>query len=126
VTVGQGLNDLSFDVAPGLRLATSTIDVAAGAVSALDAAPHTVVEAAPAPFPVLSSNVLYFGYITTRDDVDTYQIVPPGEGFRTSVFLGHLSEDVDLVMYRPTTAPTSVSGTPLGAVPFEDEGFEAA
>ncbi|MDP3984870.1 MAG: NosD domain-containing protein, partial [Acidimicrobiia bacterium] len=89
VTVGPGPNDLAFEVAPGLRLATSTIDVAAGGVTALDAAPHTVVEAEP--FAVVSPNVLYFGYITTRDDVDTYQIVPPGEGFRTSVFLGHLS-----------------------------------
>ncbi|HAX82176.1 MAG TPA: hypothetical protein DCY40_06385, partial [Actinobacteria bacterium] len=124
VTVAGG-NALSFDVAPGLRLATSTIDVVAGGVTALDAAPHTVVEVEAASFDVLSPNVLYFGYITTRDDIDTYGIVPPGEGFRTSVFLGHLSEDVDLVMYRPTTAPYSVSGTPLGAVPFEDEGFEA-
>ncbi len=121
VTLEEGLNDLSFDVASGLRLGTSTVDVTAGEVSALEAAAHTVIE--PNEFGTLEPNIIYLGYITASDDIDVYEITPPGEGFRTSVFLGHLSEDVDLVMYRPTDAPTEVSGTPLGAVPFEDRGF---
>ncbi len=128
VVAGTAQN-LEFAVSPGFTLGSHTVDGAAtGAgptVAAPNAAPHTIVPGAE-PTSVVA-DTLRLGYLTATSEVDTYTITTPGAGFTTSVFLSHLSQDSDLVLYRPTTAPppggtASTAPAPTTSI-IEDDGF---
>ncbi len=72
----------------------------------------------------ITDDTLYVGYVGTSTDVDGFSIPSAGAGFRTTVFLSNLDQDVDTFIYRPEGAPLSGDGTeraiPLGSTPVSD------
>lgn len=124
--VGTG-RVLAFDVSPGFALLTSGTDASvsgANTESVTDAAPHTVV---PVDGPsVVGADVLQLGYVTAPTETDVYTITSSAAGDEISVFLGHQSTDVDLVLYTPIEAlpeGTTETGAPLGAPIVTDDGL---
>ena len=73
-------------------------------------------------------DVLNLGFISEPDDNDFYQVTPPPEGARVSVFMANPAGDNDLIMYAPTTAieeqGQQIESAPLDSVPFEDDGID--
>ncbi len=124
-----GTETLSFDVSPSLDLGTTTAVATAtggtGAETSGPSATHTV-EAVPARA-TAPADLLILGYLSDPDEIDRFTIDSPGEGFTTSVFLSHQSQDSDLVLYKPETAlPAGGDGStadgPTTRV-VEDDGF---
>ncbi len=122
--VGSG-RALGFDVSPGFALTTSGTDASVSAANTevvSDAAPHTVV---PVDGPtVVGADVLQLGYVTAPTESDVYTVTSSDAGNQISVFLGHQSTDVDLVLYTPLEAlpeGSSEEGAPLGAPIVTDD-----
>ena len=65
---------------------------------------------APASAPMLTAGSLYLSYITSAADTDFYRFAVPATGTRTTIRLGHLPADYDLVVYGPAGSQL-VSGT---------------
>jgi uncharacterized repeat protein (TIGR01451 family) len=130
------LIQIDFEAWPGLQLGifSSSATVSADVVSATvdNQAPVRVIENLepnddPATAPIAEPDVLYISNISSSTDKDFFRIeVPPDPNSRVSVFLSHLSNDDDLVMYRPASAPLSsidLRSIPLSSIPLEDQGL---
>ncbi len=125
---------LSFDVVPSLSLGTYpasadlTIDPLDPVTADADSAIVTVVAAdrSGAGEDQAFNDILYLGHITDATDVDYWEVQAPPPGYRVAVFLSSLSEDTDLVMYRPVSAipasPVTPRSAPLSSIPLEDDG----
>ena len=127
---------LDFQVNPGLQLGTfsASAKVSSSGISesVADQASVTVSEHFepnddPSTAPITEPDVLYLSHISSRTDVDFFRIPVPPANSRVSVLLSHLSNDDDLVMYRPGTAPQTgvdVRSVPLRSIPIEDQGLD--
>ena len=123
---------LTLDVVPSLSLGTYTAfaDVTVDTSTGSAEVDVTVVEewrGGEGP-PLAESDILYLGHITDAEDVDYWEVEAPPAGYRVAVFLSNLSEDADLVMYRPVGAlpdsPVTPRSAPLSSIPFEDDGVD--
>ena len=133
VAPGSGYS-LSFDVVPSLSLGTYpasadlTIDTLPTESADATFATVTVIEAdrGGEGYPTAGNDILYLGHITDATDVDYWEVQAPPPGYRVAVFLSSLSEDTDLVMYRPVSAipasPVTPRSAPLSSIPLEDDG----
>ena len=129
---------LDFQARPGLQLGTFSASATASSnllTESIDSqAPVQVTEHFepqnndPDRAPIADPDVLYISHISTSDDVDFFQIEVPAEPrTRIAVFLSHLSNDDDLVMYRPETQQASSvepRNAPLNTVPVEDQSLD--
>ncbi len=88
----------------------------------------TVVEESRGARRLPESDILYLGHITDRRRCGLLGGEAPPAGYRVAVFLSNLSEDADLVMYRPVSAipesPVTPRSAPLSSIPFEDDGVD--
>ena len=129
--------DLSVDVIPGPDAGTflSGLDVATDSFpteSIDDAAPLTVVDGSEAGNAVGSAtsivpDTLYTGTIGGSTDVDYFTMPLPSPAASVAVYLTHLPEDLDTVMYGPTSSSPVLRSAdlnlhPLGKNPIDDSG----
>ncbi len=76
----------------------------------------------------VEADVLYYGYIATRGDVDEFEKqIPLQAGSTVSVLVGQPNggaSDADLVIYKPANLPPTAfdEGSPLATVPVAADG----
>ena len=132
-TLGPGTYTLEFDVLAGFSLGSkqATAKVYFGDDEGSDDDASLTcsksVNRSRIPRPV-NADVVYYGYIATRGDVDEFEKqIPLQAGSTVSVVVGQPNggtSDADLVIYKPANLPPTAfdESSPLATVPVAADG----
>ena len=127
---------LRFQVYPGLQLGTDTTSVS---LLPLASPPKTATPVnvavtdtlegsggnnTPATAAPVLPGKLYISFEQTQTDTDWYSLPVPAAGSVTTITLSHLTNDKDIVVYAPASAP--LRSAPIESSPIESSPIESS